>query len=78
VTVARYRLACREVGGRRRCTRKAVGRATRTAIMLKAPRMRLKLPRTEAGVRVSARVVLGAFQIGEAPYLATDVKRTWG
>jgi hypothetical protein len=78
VTVARYKLACREVDGRRRCTRKAVGRATRTSIMLKAPRMRVKLPSPQEGVRVSARIVLGAFKVGDAPYLATDIKRTWG
>jgi hypothetical protein len=40
--------------------------------------MRLKLPRPQTGVRVSARVVLGAFKVGDAPYLATDIKRTWG
>jgi len=78
VTVARYKLDCREVDGRRRCTRKAVGRATRSSVILRAPRMRLKLPRTQDGVRVSARVALDAFKVGDAPYLATDVKRTWG
>lgn len=78
LTIARHRLWCRERDGRRRCTRQAVGRAMRSAIVLRAPRMRVKLPRTRSGVRVSARIVLGAFQIGDAPYLATDVKRTWG
>jgi len=77
VTIARYKLVWAPRDGRRRCTRKAVGRATRSSIVLRAPRMKLKLPRPQPEVRVRARVVLGAFEVGNAPYLATNVKRTW-
>jgi|GEM_PF-1823239 len=77
VTVSRYRRPCRRVDGRQTCTRITVGRAQRSEITLRSPRMRLKLPPRRDGVKVSARVVLAAFQVGDAPYLPTVVRRTW-
>ncbi|MDX6678369.1 MAG: hypothetical protein QOE31_2421 [Solirubrobacteraceae bacterium] len=77
VTIARYRLECKDNVKRRNCRHQAVGRATRSSIVLRAPRMRLKLPFPRHGVRVTARVVLAPFRVGDAPYLRTDVKRTW-
>jgi hypothetical protein len=77
MTVSRYRLKCEDEARHRRCRHQAVGRATRAAIVLASPRMRLKLPLPREGVRVTARVVLPAFQVADAPYLRTDVQRTW-
>lgn len=77
VTIARYRLKCAGSLKRRDCRHQAVGRAERSSIVLRSPRMRLKLPLPRRGVRVTARVVVAAFRVGGAPYLRTDVKRTW-
>ncbi|HEV7806936.1 MAG TPA: hypothetical protein VGO80_14025 [Solirubrobacteraceae bacterium] len=77
LTVSRYRLKCEDEVRRRRCRHQTVGRATRSAIVLASPRMRLKLPLPREGVRVTARLVLSAFQVGDAPYLRSDVQRTW-
>jgi hypothetical protein len=78
VTVARYRLDCKQVGGHRRCMRRTVGRAVRSEVTLTSPKMRVKLPRPKPAVKVTVRVVVGAFTIGDAPYLRSDVRRTWG
>jgi hypothetical protein len=77
VTVSRYKRPCRTVDGRSRCTRQAIGRAGSFAITLRTGRMRLAVPRRRDGVKVSVRVVLAAFKAGGAPYLRTDVRRTW-
>ena len=77
LTVARYRLKCKDPDKRRDCRHQAVGRAKRSSIILRAPRMRLKLPPPRRGVRVTARVVLAPFVVRGAPYLRSDVKRTW-
>ncbi|MEY2514962.1 MAG: hypothetical protein QOJ89_2320 [bacterium] len=77
LTLARYRLKCKDPDKRRNCTHQAVGRATRSSIILRAPRMRLRLPPPRRGVRVTARVVTAPFQVSGAPYLRSDVKRTW-
>jgi hypothetical protein len=77
LTVARYRRVCARQGAHRRCARATVGRAKRSAIILRWPRMRLALPPARPGVKVTARVVVAPFSIGAAPYLGGDVKRTW-
>ena len=77
VTVSRYKRPCRTVDGRRRCTRQSIGRAESFDVTLRARRMRLAVPRRRDGVKVSVRVVLAAFKAGDAPYLRTDVRRTW-
>jgi hypothetical protein len=77
VTVSRYKLACTIGRTPRRCTRKSVGRADRFDLTLNASQMRLRLPRREEGVRVGVRVVVAAFAIGEAPYVRTDLRRSW-
>jgi hypothetical protein len=78
VTVSRYRQACRTTGGRKRCTRQTVGHAKRFELKLRSPTTRVALPRPASGVKVTARVVLPAFSIRGAPYLRTEVRRTWG
>jgi hypothetical protein len=77
LTVARYRLKCKDPDKRRGCRHQAVGRARRSSIILRSPRMRLALPSPRRGVKVTARVVLAPFRVGGAPYLRTDIKRTW-
>lgn len=78
VTVSRYKLACATAKrASRRCTRKAVGRADRFDLTLTASQMRLRLPSRQDGVKVSVRVVLAGFTIGDAPYLRTDLRRSW-
>ncbi|MEA2218202.1 MAG: hypothetical protein QOJ35_828, partial [Solirubrobacteraceae bacterium] len=78
VTISRYKRPCpRRADGRRHCTRITVGHATTRTVTLAAPVTRLALPARRDGLKVSARVVLPAFAIGDAPYLATDVRRTW-
>jgi hypothetical protein len=77
VTVSRYKLSCTIGRTPRRCTRKSVGRADRFDLTLKASQMRVRLPRREDGVRVSVRVVVAAFAIGDAPYVRTDLRRSW-
>jgi hypothetical protein len=78
VTVSSYKLAC-STGKRtpRRCTRKAIGRADRFGLALSASQMRLRLPSRQDGVKVGVRVVLPRFAIGDAPYLRTDLRRSW-
>jgi hypothetical protein len=77
VTISRYRRPCRTVKGRKRCTRETVGRAKRYELKLRSPSTRLKLPPRRPGVKVTARIVLPAFKVGAAPYLRTEVRRTW-
>lgn len=77
VTVSRYKLSCSGSGARRRCHRASVGRADRFDLLLSASQMRLRLPSRRDGVRVSARVVLPGFAIGDAPYVRTDLRRAW-
>jgi len=77
LTVARYRLKCKDPDKRRGCRHQAVGRAKRSSIVLRSPRMRLTLPPPRRGVKVTARVVVSPFRVGGAPYLRSDVKRTW-
>jgi hypothetical protein len=77
VTISRYRRPCRSVDGRKRCTRQTVGRAKRFDLELRSPVTRLKLPPRRPGVKVTARIVLPAFTVGDAPYLRTEVRRTW-
>lgn len=77
VVVSRYRRACRTVNGRRRCKRQTVGRAKRRELKLRSPVTRVKLPPRRPGIRVTLRVVLAAFQVGDAPYLRAEVRRTW-
>ena len=69
VTISRYRRPCRKVDGRKRCTRQTVGRAKRFEITLRSPVTRIKLPAAKPGVKVTVRVVLPAFTVGDAPYL---------
>ena len=77
VTISRYRRPCKTTKGRKRCTRQTVGRAQRLRVKLRSPRTTLKLPPAKPSVKVTARVVLPAFTVGEAPYLATEVRRTY-
>ncbi len=77
VTISRYRRPCRTVKGRKRCTRQTVGRAKRFEITLRSPVTRLRLPAARPGVKVTARVVLAAFTVGDAPYLPAQTRRTW-
>ncbi|MDX6679965.1 MAG: hypothetical protein QOG94_4 [Solirubrobacteraceae bacterium] len=77
LTIARYRLRCEDAVRNRRCRHQAIGHATRSTLVLASPRMRLKLPLPREDVRVTARVVLPAFTVGDAPYLRSDVQRTW-
>jgi hypothetical protein len=58
--------------------RRTVGRAVRSEVTLTSPKMRVKLPRPKPAVKVTVRVVVGAFTSGDAPYLRSDVRRTWG
>jgi hypothetical protein len=77
VTISRYRRPCRTVNGRKRCTRQTVGRAKRFDLKLRSPATRLKLPPRRPGIKVTARIVLPGFQVGDAPYLRSEVRRTW-
>jgi hypothetical protein len=77
LTISRYRRPCRTVGGRRRCARQTVGRAKRTEITLRSPATRIRLPAARPGVKVTVRVVLEAFTVGEAPYLQAQTRRTY-
>lgn len=77
VTLSRYRRPCRTVNRRRRCTRQTVGRAKRFEIKLRSPATRLRLPVAKSGIRVTVRVVLPAFTVGDAPYLEAQTRRTW-
>ncbi len=77
VTISRYRRPCRTVDGRKKCTRQTVGRAQRSQVTLRSPVTRLKLPARKPGVKVTARIVLPAFRVGDAPYLRAEVRRTW-
>ncbi len=77
LTISRYRRPCATKNGRKRCTRQTVGRAKRSEFVLRSPTTRLKLPAARRGVKVTARIVLPAFKVGEAPYLRTEVRRTW-
>jgi hypothetical protein len=77
VTISRYRRPCRTSNGRKRCTRQTVGRAQRLELKLRAPRTTVKLPPRRQGVKVTARVVLPAFTVGDAPFLRTEVRRTY-
>lgn len=77
VTVSRYKRPCTTVDGRRRCTRKAIGRAERFEVTLRSRRVRLPVPRRRDGVKVTVRVVIAPFKAGNAPYMKTDVRRTW-
>ena len=77
VTVSRYKRPCRTVDGRQRCTRQSIGRAQRYEVKLTGRRMRLRVPRRRDGVKVTVRVEVAAFKVGSAPYLKTDVRRTW-
>jgi hypothetical protein len=77
VTISRYRRPCRTVDGRKRCTRQTVGRAKRFALTLRSPATRVKLPPRKPGIKVTARIALPAFKVGDAPYLRSEVRRTW-
>jgi len=77
LTVSSYKLDCKDKVNRRGCRHQAVGRATRTSITLSAPRMRIALPAPRRGVRVTARITLAPFQVGDAPYVRSEVRRTW-
>jgi hypothetical protein len=77
VTISRYRRPCRTVKGRKHCTRQTVGRAKRSEVKLRSPATRIKLPPRRPGIKVTARIVLPAFKLGDAPYLRTEVRRTW-
>ena len=77
VTVSRYKRPCRSEGGRQVCTRKSIGRAKRYSVTLSARRMRLEVPPRRDGVKVTVRVVLAPFKVGDAPFLRTDLHRTW-
>jgi hypothetical protein len=78
VTISRSLRACRTVAGHRRCKRETVGRAQRLQLKLTMPGTRLRLPLARPGVMVTARVVVPGFTVGAAPYLPTNIKRTWG
>ncbi len=78
VTISRYRRPCRRTaGGMRRCTRQTVGRAKRFEITLRSPATRLVLPARRPGIKVTVRIVLPAFMVGDAPYLQAQARRTY-
>jgi hypothetical protein len=77
VTISRYRRPCSTRNGRKVCTRQTVGRAKRSALRLRSPATRLKLPARKPGIKVTARIVLPAFTVGDATYLRAEVRRTW-
>lgn len=77
VTVSRTKSTCTGKGTRQKCVDKTVGHADRSTVALVSPRMRIKAPRRKPGEKVTARVQLPAFTIGDAPYLAADVSRSW-
>ena len=77
VTISRYRRPCRTVDGRKRCTRQTVGRAKRFEITLRSPVTRVRLPAAKPGIKVTVRVVLPGFRVGDAPYLQAQTRRTW-
>ena len=77
ITVSRYKRPCTTVDGRQRCTRTSIGRAERFEVTLRSRRMRLPVPRRRDGVKVTVRVVIAPFKSGNAPYMKTDVRRTW-
>jgi len=78
VTITRSRRSCPRGSGGRGCTRRPVGRADRFRVLLKSPVTSLPLPRRRPGIRLSARVMLPGFKVGQGSYLPTDVRRSWG
>jgi hypothetical protein len=77
VTISRYRRPCSTRNARRVCTRQTVGRAKRSELVLRSPSTRLALPARKPGVKVTARIVLPAFTVGDATYLQAEIRRTW-
>jgi hypothetical protein len=77
VTISRYRRPCHMRNGKKVCARQTVGHAKRTQVKLRSPTTRLRLPARKPGVKVTARIVLPGFAIGDATYLRAEIRRTW-